>query len=76
MGTVGRCVLSNSEDLVMPIYTYMCANCGTKDIKQSILEPRLDRCPDCNTTAFRKIIGSAGISFKGSGFYSTDNRGK
>jgi putative FmdB family regulatory protein len=66
----------SSKDLVMPIYTYMCSNCGIKEVKQSILDPRLVRCPDCNTSAFRKIIAPAAISFKGPGFYSTDSKGK
>ncbi len=31
-------------------------------------------CPNCGG-ALRKVFGSVGISFKGSGFYKTDSRG-
>jgi putative FmdB family regulatory protein len=54
----------------------MCANCGEKEIQQSILDHRLDKCPDCNTTKFKKVICPANVSFKGTGFYSTDSKGK
>ena len=60
----------------MPTYTYLCAECGAKEIRQSILDQPLDQCPDCNAKPFKKIIGAAAVAFKGSGFYSTDNRGK
>jgi putative FmdB family regulatory protein len=60
----------------MPIYTYMCTICGIKDIHQSIFDLPLESCPQCGVTTFKKIISAPNISFKGSGFYSTDNRGK
>ena len=60
----------------MPVYTYMCTICGIKDINQSIFDLPLTSCPKCGVTTFKKIISVPNISFKGSGFYSTDNKGK
>lgn len=34
----------------------------------------LVECPSCEEPHLRKVINSAGIVFKGSGFYVTDNR--
>jgi predicted nucleic acid-binding Zn ribbon protein len=33
-------------------------------------------CPQCGVPGFKKIYRNVAVSFKGSGFYSTDNRGK
>ena len=56
----------------MPIYVYLCAICGDKEIKQSITEKPHKVCPDCGSMEFRKVFQAAGVQFKGSGFYSTD----
>jgi putative FmdB family regulatory protein len=59
----------------MPVYTYRCGNCGVQfDRHQKFSDPPLTRCPECNKKALKKVIASVGIVFKGSGFYSTDNR--
>ena len=34
----------------------------------------LKDCPNCGQPQLRKVINSAGVVFKGSGFYVTDNR--
>jgi predicted nucleic acid-binding Zn ribbon protein len=44
------------------------------DVYQSINDGTLTRCPSCNSKQFTKKIGLAGIQFKGTGFYSTDNK--
>ena len=36
----------------------------------------LTECPKCGSKEFGKTYHPAGISFKGKGFYSTDNKGK
>jgi len=59
----------------MPIYAYRCESCGVHfERQQSFNDPPLKRCPECNKNSLRKVIGPVGVVFKGSGFYSTDNR--
>ncbi len=60
----------------MPIYEYACKDCGQQfEISQSFTDEALTICPTCKGS-LRKIFGAVGISFKGSGFYKTDSRGK
>jgi putative FmdB family regulatory protein len=59
----------------MPTYEYACTECGHSfEIVQSFSDDALTTCPECNG-ALRKVFGSVGIVFKGSGFYKTDTRG-
>jgi len=59
----------------MPIYIYRCENCGVQfERQQKFSDPPLKRCPECDKNALRKVYQPVGIVFKGSGFYSTDNR--
>ena len=59
----------------MPIYTYQCENCGVRfERQQRFSDPVLKQCPECLEEALRKVYTPVGIVFKGSGFYSTDNR--
>jgi len=59
----------------MPIYAYRCESCGVQfERHQSYTDEPLKRCPECNKNSLRKVIGPVGVVFKGSGFYSTDNR--
>jgi putative FmdB family regulatory protein len=59
----------------MPIYAYRCQSCGVHfERRQSFNDAPLKRCPECNKNSLRKVIGPVGVVFKGSGFYSTDNR--
>ncbi|MTI59724.1 MAG: FmdB family transcriptional regulator [Firmicutes bacterium] len=57
----------------MPTYLYECENCGRFEEFQKITEEPLETCPKCDG-AVKRIIGSPGIIFKGSGFYVTDNK--
>lgn len=58
----------------MPTYEYVCTNCGNHfDTVQSFSEPPLETCERCGGQ-IRRVFHPAGILFKGSGFYSTDNR--
>lgn len=56
----------------MPTYLYECENCGRFEEFQKITDDPLQKCPKCGGDV-KKLIGSPGIIFKGSGFYSTDN---
>lgn len=59
----------------MPTYTYQCDNCGVRfERRQRFSDPALKQCPECMEEALRKVYTPVGIVFKGSGFYSTDNR--
>ncbi len=59
----------------MPIYAYECKNCGVRfDRRQSFNDDPITVCPECEGEVHR-LIQPAGIVFKGSGFYVTDNRG-
>lgn len=59
----------------MPIYEYKCENGHVFDIMQKISEDSLQECVEC-AAPVKKVLHPVGISFKGSGFYSTDyNKG-
>lgn len=60
----------------MPTYAYRCADCGHAfDIHQAFTDDALTACPQCSGR-LRKVFGSVGVTFKGSGFYRTDSRSK
>ncbi|WP_025272645.1 FmdB family zinc ribbon protein [Haloglycomyces albus] len=60
----------------MPVYEYRCGDCGYEfDQRQSFSEARLTDCPSCGQEkSLKKLFGSVGVSFKGSGFYRNDSR--
>jgi len=55
----------------MPIYEYKCENGHVFDVMQKLAEEPLTSCVECGAPV-RKVLHPVGISFKGSGFYSTD----
>lgn len=56
----------------MPTYGYRCGNCGHQfEIIQRISDAPLTTCPKCQGK-LSKMLYPVGISFKGSGFYTTD----
>lgn len=58
----------------MPTYEYRCRTCGHGfDIVQAFADDTLTICPACGGE-LRKIFAAPTITFKGSGFYATDNR--
>ena len=58
----------------MPTYEYRCDTCAQNfDVVQSFTDDPLTECPTCGSPV-RKVFGSVGIVFKGSGFYKTDSR--
>ena len=58
----------------MPTYAYRCADCGHAfDIYQQFSDSALTQCPECDGR-LRKVFGSLGVTFSGSGFYRTDSR--
>ena len=60
----------------MPKYEYVCKSCGERlEVVQSFTDDALTECPACGGP-LRKVYGNIGITFKGSGFYRTDNASK
>jgi putative FmdB family regulatory protein len=60
----------------MPTYEYECTVCGQHiEVFQRFSEDALTTCGVCGGK-LRKVFHPAGIVFKGSGFYATDNRSK
>jgi putative FmdB family regulatory protein len=58
----------------MPTYRYRCKECGHEfEVRQRMSDNPLTECPVCKGPV-RRVVGSVGIVFKGSGFYVTDNR--
>ncbi len=62
----------------MPTYQYECEHCRhTFEALQSMVEPKLKKCPQCGKARLARLIGSgSGMIFKGSGFYATDHKKK
>lgn len=59
----------------MPTYEYRCKACGHQlEIVQAFTDAALTTCPVCAAEELRKVFGSVGIAFKGSGFYKNDSR--
>ncbi len=59
----------------MPTYDYRCESCEHRfELTQSIKDDPITVCPECGEETVVKVFGVPGISFKGSGFYKTDNR--
>ena len=60
----------------MPRYQYACTNPEGKhefEVVQSFTDEPLSECTACGSPV-RKVYGSVGVVFKGSGFYRTDSR--
>jgi putative FmdB family regulatory protein len=60
----------------VPTYQYACTNPDGKhefEVVQSFSDAPVSECPQCGAPV-RKVYGSVGVVFKGSGFYRTDSR--
>ena len=57
----------------MPIYEYKCKSCDTKiNINKSVSDlDKEETCKTCNSI-LNRVYSSIGVTFNGSGFYSTD----
>jgi putative FmdB family regulatory protein len=53
----------------MPIYEYGCPKCGEFELRQSVNDPVLSRCPTCRSKV-TKLISSPAFQLKGGGWYS------
>jgi putative FmdB family regulatory protein len=62
--------------IAVPTYEYACTNPEGKhefEVVQSFSDAPIAECPQCGFPV-RKVYGSVGVVFKGSGFYRTDSR--
>jgi putative FmdB family regulatory protein len=60
----------------VPTYEYACTNPEGRhqfEVVQSFSDAPVTECPECGAPV-RKVYGSVGVVFKGSGFYRTDSR--
>ena len=58
----------------MPTYSYACTECDNRfDVVQAFSDDALTSCEKCSGR-LRKLFGSVGVVFKGSGFYRNDSR--
>jgi putative FmdB family regulatory protein len=58
----------------LPTYSYRCTECENAfDIQQAFTDDSLTVCPVCGGK-LRKVFGSVGVTFNGSGFYRNDSR--
>ena len=56
----------------MPTYEYECLECKNRfEVFQSMNDNPIEKCSQCNGKV-RKLYGTTGIIFKGSGFYVND----
>jgi putative FmdB family regulatory protein len=59
----------------MPTYEYACLQCKRHvEAQQRFSDEPLRECPYCGGP-LRRVFHPVGVVLKGSGFYSTDNRG-
>ncbi len=59
----------------MPTYEYKCTECGhCFDVIHGVND-NVEACESCGSPV-RRVFHPVGVIFKGSGFYSTDNRSK
>ena len=57
----------------MPIYEYVCDNCGHYlEALQKLSDEPLVFCPECGDAALRKQVSAAAFRLKGTGWYETD----
>jgi len=61
----------------MPIYEYLCQECGHKfEVMQRLSDAPQTTCPACSKEALKKLISPVGFQLKGTGWYVTDFRDK
>jgi putative FmdB family regulatory protein len=59
----------------MPIYEYRCENGHQFEVIQSMSDDPVSSCEECGAPVER-VFHPVAVHFKGSGFYTTDYKGK
>ncbi len=57
----------------MPIYEYLCTRCDHRFERLQPVGSPPEPCPRCGGST-RRLLGTVGLVFRGSGFYTTDYR--
>ncbi len=55
-------------------YDYECPKCGVFEMRENMLDDRLKNCPTCGAEVNQLFHATPAI-FKGTGFFTTDNKG-
>uniref|UniRef100_A0A6M3M8B5 Putative regulatory protein FmdB zinc ribbon domain-containing protein n=1 Tax=viral metagenome TaxID=1070528 RepID=A0A6M3M8B5_9ZZZZ len=55
------------------LYDYECPKCGVFESRENMLDERLKQCPTCGEKLVQLFTAAPAI-FKGSGFFTTDNK--
>lgn len=58
----------------MAVYVYRCSECGIVELHRSIYDNSMATCPKCGNADVVRQYQPVGITFKGKGFYKTDNK--
>ncbi len=57
----------------MPIYEYLCGDCGHKlDALQKLSDEPLVHCPHCGAPTLKRQMSAPSFRLKGGGWYETD----
>lgn len=60
----------------MPIYEYVCEECGRFEVIQKFSDKPLKECPNCKEkgkkSSVSKTVSASAFHLKGSGWYKTD----
>lgn len=57
----------------MPIYEYVCRDCGHElEQLQRLSDDALTQCPSCGQSTLKRKISAAGFRLSGGGWYETD----
>lgn len=57
----------------MPIYEYVCRECGTElERLQKVSDDPLSDCPDCGEAALKRKVSAVSFRLAGGGWYETD----
>lgn len=59
----------------MPIYRFCCSRCGL-EFRELVASPAAGsvRCPGCGAAEVTRLLPRFGVTYKGTGFYTTDYR--
>lgn len=62
----------------MPIYEYKCNNCNyiIEKLQKHQKDTLIEKCPNCQSCSFKKIMSLSSFKLKGSGWYVTDFKNK
>ena len=67
-------IVSCKENVVVPIYEYVCHDCGHKFEKIVSWSDDTPVCTSCSSANVTRQLSSPAIHFKGSGWYITDSK--